>query len=99
MQEVHAIAARILEIREERDDLDTEEKGLWKRIFEIADDIAGDGQSWRFVDPELGKVIGREMHQQSPRIIVGMLQAALKKEEWLMVTRQERVLDNTKLIL
>src|SRR3990167_733294 len=95
--ELTEIIKKVTRIRGAKKRLDDQETELWKRVYEIADDVAGPGQSYKFTDPELEKTIGREMHTQSPRIIVEKLQAALNHEQWLLATREERVVDTTKL--
>ena|SRR3990167_9740474 len=95
--ELTEIIKKVTRIRGAKKRLDDQESELWKRVYEIADDIAGPGQSYKFTDPELEKTIGREMHTQSPRIVVEKLQAALTYEQWLLATREERVVDAVKL--
>ena len=96
-EEVTAIATRILELREEKDRLVEEETTLWKRFFEIADDLAGENESYKVLIPELERTIAREMHQATDSLIIDDLKASLTDEEWKMVSIQTRVFDMTKL--
>lgn len=96
-QEIVAIMQEVKRVRESKANLDTEEKLLWDRFFEIADDISGPNENYRFVSPELDLSIGREMHQASPKLKVEELKKALTEEQWMAVTKVERVLDQGKL--
>ncbi len=95
--EVSGIAGRIKEIRSERDTLDEEESTLWKRFFEIADDTAGEQESFKRIIPEIEHTIAREMHQATPRLNVDALYQNLSPDEWKSITKQQRVFDLTKL--
>ena len=95
--EISAIIKEIQRIREHKAGLEDEEKVLWNRFFEIADDLAGPQQSYRFVDEDLQLAIAREMHQAAPKLKVNELQKDLTYEQWVACTRQERVLDILKL--
>src|SRR3990167_5606062 len=84
-------------IRRSKKNLDDEEAVLWKRFFEIADDLAGESESYRFVDPELELSIAREMHQASPRLNVEDLGAELNDAEWALISVPKQVFDIDRL--
>lgn len=89
--EVSAIVKQMQKIRNEQGELNEEETILWRRFFDIADDIAGANQNHRYVEPKLKLYIAREMHQQTPSLNVAQLEATLTPEQWKLVTRQQRV--------
>lgn len=95
--EVSAIATRIRNLRVSLADLNDEERILWKRFFEICDDLAGEKENYKAIITEIECVIAREMHQSSPKLIVDNLKQELTHEQWKAITRQERVLDMDKL--
>ena len=95
--EIKTIIQNISLLRDKKSGIEEEEATQWRRFYEIADDIVGPGQNYRFTDPELKQTIAREMHQQSPRTDPAKLEAGLSHEEWLMVTQQVRILDLNKL--
>ncbi len=95
--EVSAIATRIRDLRVALADLNDEERILWKRFFEICDDLAGEKESYKAVVPEIEYVIAREMHNVSPKLLVESLKADLTAEQWKAITKQERVLDMARL--
>jgi len=96
-QELSAIVAQMEKLRNQKKDLDKEEKILWYRFFEICDDIAGPGQSYRFIHPDLELAIAREMHQATPTLNIEALKDSLNEEQWKAITRQEHVFDIIKL--
>ncbi len=95
--EAVAIAGKILSIREQLDELNEEEDLNWKRFFEICDDVAGTEQNYRVVVPEIERVIAREMHQASPKLLTDALRNDLTPKQWKSITIQTRVFDMTKL--
>lgn len=95
--EVDAIGSRITEIREEKNKLDEEERGLWQRFFEICDDLAGEGESFKHVIPDIAQTIAREMHTSTPQLLIEAFKEELTDEQWKSITRQERVFDMAKL--
>ena len=95
--EVSAIATRIRDLRVSLTDLNDEERLLWKRFFEICDDLAGEKESYKAIITEIEYVIAREMHQVSPKLLVDDLKKELTHEQWKAITRQERVFDIAKL--
>lgn len=97
MNEVTSIATRIKQLREEKDKLTEEEDTLWKRFFEICDDLAGEEENYKTIVLEIEQVIGREMHLASPKLLVEELKKGLTNKEWESITRRERVFDMTKL--
>ena len=95
--EVSAIATRIRDLRVALADLNDEERLLWKRFFEICDDLAGEKESYKAIVFEIEYVIAREMHDVSPKLLVESLKADLTHEQWKAITKQERVFDMVKL--
>lgn len=97
MSEVTAIATRLKELRTTSEQITEEEDTLWKRFFEICDDLAGEKENYKAVIPEIGWAIAREMHQASPKLLVENLKKELTEEGWKLISRPERVLDMSKL--
>ena len=95
--EVSAIATRIRDLRVALADLNDEERLLWKRFFEICDDLAGEKESYKAIVSEIEYVIAREMHDVTPKLLVESLKADLTHEQWKNITKQERVLDMSKM--
>ena len=89
--ELQGIINEVQKIRQKRTNLDEEESLLWKRFFEIADDLAGEGMSYRFVDPDTELFMAREMHQQAPKLNIDALSAQLSDSEWGLISEVERV--------
>ena len=90
-EELHGMSKQLLKLRKAKSKIEQEEALLWKRFFEIADDLEGEDQSFRYVDPELQMAMAREMHQAQPQINVEVLAPMLTAEQWKMITRIERV--------
>lgn len=96
MEEVGVILARLLEIKERQETLDSEAKALWKAFYLIADREAGKEESYRYIDEETRMVIGRTM-AVSETIDPEKLEEALTHEQWLEVTKSIRSLDQARL--
>src|SRR3989304_5567375 len=96
-RELTAIIQEMSKVRAKKDELDEEEQVLWKRFYEIADDLAGEEQSFRFVEPSLEMFMAREMHQTTPRLDVDSLSKELSDSEWELIRVLQRVFDITRL--
>ena len=95
VKETSAIASRLLELQVEKERAAEEEDTLWKRFFEICDDIAGENESHKvlitdFIPPV---VISREMHQATDKVLIDALKKDLDEGQWKTITIQTRVLD------
>ena len=97
--ELASIIRRLDEMKKGDADRAAEQEILWKRVYELADDLAGEGEAYTYLDPELKMSIGRSVAQSKPQLDVAALRLALTDEEWKLVTRQERVFDADKLEL
>ncbi len=53
------IIQRLLELKADKERLEAEETMLWKRVYDIADDTAGEGKPYRYIDRETLMAIGR----------------------------------------
>lgn len=96
MSEVPVIINRLLIIKEQQERLEAEVAALWKAFFQIADREAGEGNAYRFLDPETGMAIARVI-ALSEIIDPEQLEAVLTHEQWLDVTRATRILDQARL--
>ncbi len=94
--EMGALCKELLKLRKKREGIEGEETAAWRRVYELADDIAGEGEAYRFLVTEQEKVIGRSI-AISHRLDPVQLQAALTPDEWKKVTVTQRVLDPAKL--
>ena len=92
-EELHGMSKQLLKLRKAKGKIEQEEALLWKRFFEIADDLEGEDQSFRYVDPELQMAMAREMHQAQPQVNVDHLGTLLTDEQWKMVTKPQRVFE------
>ena len=95
--ELHAIVTEMHRIRQKQDRLKGDESVLWNRFFQIADDLAGEAATYAYVDDELGYKLAREMHNIAPKVDPTKLEESLTRDQWIAITRQERVLDMEKL--
>ena len=95
--ELHALTAEMHRIRQKQDRLKGDETVLWDRFFQIADDLVGEAATYAYVDDELGYKLAREMHNIAPKVDPSKLEESLTHDQWIAITRQERVLDMEKL--
>lgn len=96
MSEVSAIIARLVELKQQQERLESEAKTLWRAFYSIADIVAGEGEAYRFLDEETELVIARII-RKSETLDEGKLEAALTHQQWLAVTEPARILDQAKL--
>lgn len=96
-QEITGILIEMNKIRLKKAELVEEEDLLWKRFFEIADDVMGQQESYKFTDLELGLSIAREMHSVAPRLDIDGLSNQLTDEQWELISVPQRVFDIDKL--
>ena len=97
--ETEAIMKRLAELKEEENILAAEQKALWDAFWDIADQEAGEGKSYRFLNKETGQVIGRVL-RQSQFLDDARLEGLLTPEQWEKVTILPvpvRLLDQTLL--
>lgn len=93
------VARRMFELSQVRLKIDQEEEALWDEFHRIADDVAGAGETFKFIAHGLvpPQHLGR-IHTTSPMSIdVVKLRPALTEAQWKLITRQERVFDLTLL--
>ena len=96
-QEIAGIVERMAELDEEITARQGEQAMLWKRIYEMADEIAGAEQAWRWVHPTLKRTIGRTMAENSPQLDQAVLQGWVTDEQWQICTKQVRTFDLERL--
>jgi len=87
------IAKRLKELKTEKRELNEEEDLLFDRLHEIADDEVGEMNPYRYTSRDDQWTVGRIIAQNSPRIDEEALEKELSHAQWILVTRQERVLD------
>lgn len=94
------IMTRLIAIKEEMGKLTAEQEALWKRFFEFADDIAGEGKKYRWLNRELGMVMGRIMAQPSPVLDTTALleDPALSLGARRAITKRVVVVDNNGIL-
>lgn len=96
-QELTAIVIELDRIRNSKEELAEEEDLLWKRFYEVADDVVGVQESYKFTHPENGITIAREMHNTAPRLDISGLSNQLTDEQWELVSIPQRIFDISKL--
>lgn len=92
MNETSAIINRLLEIKEQQEQLEGESKALWKTFYSIADREAGDGEKYRYLDENTGMAIAR-LVAESGIVDSAKLENVLSHEQWLEVSVAVRSLD------
>lgn len=85
--EVEAIVRRQKELKHEVIEREEEQGMLWRRFDELADELGGEGQSFKAVSIEAAWKLHRIRVEPSPRINVPQLRAALTDEQWKLVTK------------
>lgn len=95
--EIRGVLERIHRLRGEVEEREGEEAVLWKRVYAMADEIAGEDESWRWTHPQLKWTIGRIMAENSPRLDPAKLELSLTEEQWRQCTRQVRIFDLERL--
>lgn len=96
MSEVPAIMQRLEELKEEQNRIAEEQDTLWKAFYTIADQEAGPGKPYRYLDHDSGKVMARSV-RESQSLNQEQLRELLSDEEWERITLEVRVLDQTLL--
>jgi len=96
---LEGLVLRLAAIGVERQVLDDETDILWREFDRIADDVAGEGGSFKYValSAEPPQHIGRVATQTPTSFDAAALERELTAEQWKLVTRQVRVLDATLL--
>lgn len=92
-RELVGIVARMKELEQTRQDVEAEQKVLWDRFYAIADDVAGEGASYKYVDKDAEATMARSAVNYNPTVNPSKLQELLPEAQWKIITRTERVLD------
>lgn len=90
------VIRKLLEIREQKELLQSEEDALWQEVFKFADEQSGPGKPMRYLDKSTGYVIGRVVAVQE-KLDEAKLESVLNHKQWLLVTVPKRVVEPTLL--
>ena len=100
-EEIAEIATRMNRLEQDITYAKEEQDTLWKRFFEICDDLVGENVNYKHVvlpeHPRPGLSIAREMHQAAPKLLADELVKELTPAQWKAVSTKTRVLDMEKL--
>lgn len=93
IKEQAAILRKIMWLKERLAEVQAELDLNWDRFNEIAIDIAGEDETYKYVDSELKMVLSRQV-ARSDRLDEAKLFQDLPKEQWMEITKVERHIDN-----